>query len=193
MNSMKRSSALVAIMFISGLTTACSDKTTGLPLPASAPPSTSPGSGGPFSEAPEPATTSSTNAVPTSPLKDVEPCSLLTQAEITDLHAGTPKSEHIGNARSCRFTEGNDFIISIAIFDEAGLDDVVAHGSITPVPTVGRHKSVRSIGGVDTCAISIEVTKTSRVDTQGTDDNGNEQRACGLAMDLAKVIEPKLP
>jgi hypothetical protein len=47
--------------------------------------------------------------------------------------------------------------------------------------------------GGDTCAVSIELTKTSRVDTQGTDDSGNKQRACDLAMNLARLVEPKLP
>jgi len=188
----KRSSALIAIVVLSGLTTACSETATGLPLPASTPTSTIPESGGPFSGTPEPPATSE-EVIPPGPLKDVEQCSLLTPTEINDLHAGTPKSERLNNARACRFTEGKGFVVSFAIFDEAGLTEILAASPPTPVPTVGRHKAVWNMRGGDTCAVSIELTKTSRVDFQGTDDRGSPQRGCDLAMNLARLVEPKLP
>lgn len=189
---MNRSSTLAAIAILGGMVTACSNTTSGVPLPAGTTTSTIPGSGGPFSEEP-PTSATSDRPVPPGPLKNVEPCTLLSPEEVADLHAGAPKSEVIGYARTCRFTGGKGFIVSYGIFDEAGLDAIKAKGPITPVPTVGTHRAVQSVGGIDTCAISIEVTKTSRVDVHGTDDNGDEQRACALAMTLAKLVEPKLP
>lgn len=188
---MKRSSALVSI-FLIGLTAACSPEVAGMALSANTTTSKGPESGGPFSVTPEPSATSK-DVIPPSPLKDVEQCSLLTSAEINDLHAGTPKSERLNNARACTFEGGRDFVVGLAIFDEAGLTEILADSPPTPVPTVGRHKAVWNMRGHDTCAVSIEVTKTSRVDVQGTDDNGNTQRGCDLAVTVARLVEPKLP
>ncbi|MBP2320955.1 hypothetical protein JOF56_001340 [Kibdelosporangium banguiense] len=81
--------------------------------------------------------------------------------------------------------------MSVAIFDELGLDDLVARGTPKPV-TVGNRKALQSIGGIDTCAISIELTNTSRVDTQGT-AGGDEQKSCDIALKVARLVEPKLP
>lgn len=190
-NPVKRLSTLASVVVISTLTTACSGTTTGLPLPVRSAPLT-PGPSGSFSETPEPPS-SSPDVIPPSPLKDVEQCSLLTSTEINDLHAGTPTSERLGNARACDFEGGKDFVIGFAIFDEAGLTEILSDGPPTPVPLVGKHKAVWNMRGGGTCAVSIEVTKTSRVDSQGTDDNGNKQRGCDLAMNLARLVEPKLP
>ncbi|MFD1046859.1 DUF3558 family protein [Kibdelosporangium lantanae] len=190
--SVSRSSTLAAIAILGGLVTACASTTAGMPLSAGTTTSTIPESGGPFSEKPVTSATSK-DAVPPGPLKNVEPCTLLSPKEVADLHAGAPRSELVGYVRTCRFTEGKGFVISYGILDEAGLDAISANGPITPVPTVGTHRAVQSVGGLDTCAISIEVTKTSRVDVHGTDDDGDGQRACALAMTLARLVEPKLP
>ncbi|GAB3909588.1 hypothetical protein GCM10029964_111390 [Kibdelosporangium lantanae] len=89
----------------------------------------------------------SKDAVPPGPLKNVEPCTLLSPKEVADLHAGAPRSELVGYVRTCRFTEGKGFVISYGILDEAGLDAISANGPITPVPTVGTHRAVQSVGG----------------------------------------------
>jgi uncharacterized protein DUF3558 len=126
-------------------------------------------------------------------MKDVSPCSLLSATEVTDLHAGASKEETINNTRACRFVKGQGFVMSVGILDELGLDDVVANGAITPVPTVGSHKAVQWKGGLDSCAVSVEVTKTSRVDAVGTSVDGNDQKSCDLALQVAKLVEPRLP
>jgi hypothetical protein len=117
---------------------------------------------------------------------------LLSTAETTDLHAGPGVSRTLNNGRACQFQDADGFSMSVVIFDDLGLDDVVANGAITPVPTVGKHKAVQSVGGIRTCAISIELTKTSRVDTQGTAGT-DEQKSCAIALQVAKLVEPKLP
>jgi hypothetical protein len=115
----------------------------------------------------------------------------LTAAEVAQLQAGQSKEEKIGSARVCTFADAPGFVMGVAIYDDLGLDDVVAHGEIKPV-SVGRHKAVQSIGGIDTCGVSIEVTKTSRVDTLGT-AGGDERKSCDIALRVAKLVEPKLP
>jgi hypothetical protein len=123
----------------------------------------------------------------------LDPCSLLSAAETAELRAGQGKAQTLNNARTCLFQDAEGFSMSVGIFDELGLEDIKAQGEITPVPTVGKHKAVRSLRGIRTCAISIEITKTSRVDTQGTTNEPNEQKSCEIALQVAKFVEARLP
>jgi hypothetical protein len=193
-NFVRRSVLLipVAAVLVSVLAS-CSNKDPGQAVPAGTP-SGPAGSGGPF-----PTGSGSTSAsgsqpsAPAGPLKDTKPCSLLSASDIAELQAGQGTEETLNNVRTCRFVHAAGFAVSVGILDDLGLDDVTTYGSVKPVPTVGQHKAVQSMRGVDTCAISIEVTKTSRVDTQGTSDDGNVQKACDLALHVARLVEPKLP
>jgi hypothetical protein len=171
----------------------CSEKDPGQPLPAGTA-SGSTESGGPFSTGNESTKTSGSQpSVADGPLKDTKPCSLLSASDIAQLQAGPGNEEQLNNARACRFLEASGFAVSVGIFDDLGLDDVTTYGEVKPVPTVGKHKAVQSMRGIDTCAVSIEVTKTSRVDAQGTSDDGDKQKACDLALRVARLVEPKLP
>jgi hypothetical protein len=181
---------LVAAVLVGGLA-ACSNKAVGLPQPEETTRSTGASPGGPFSAGPS-ATSGSQSNVPRSPIAAVSPCSLLSAAEVADLHAGASKEEKLNNARACRFLDAPGFVMSVGIFDDLGLDDVAANGEIKPLPVIGKHKAVQSIRGVDTCAVSIEVTKSSRVDTQGT-VGGDVQKSCDLALKVAKLVEARLP
>lgn len=115
----------------------------------------------------------------------------MTPAEVTGLGARPGTEQKLNKARACMFLENDGFSMSVGIFDELGLDDLVAQGPPKPV-TVGNRKALQSIRGIDTCAISIELTKTSRVDTQGT-AGGDEKRSCDIALRVALLVEPKLP
>jgi hypothetical protein len=124
-------------------------------------------------------------------MANVAPCSLLTSAEVSRLGSTPGKEQTLNHARACTFLDNDGFAMSVGIFDELGLDDLVAQGQPRPV-TVANRKAVQSIRGIDTCAISIELTKTSRVDTQGT-ANGDEGKSCAIALQVARLVEPKLP
>jgi hypothetical protein len=118
---------------------------------------------------------------------------LLTAAEVTELQAGLGKEQKLGKARACSFEDAPDFDLGVAIFDDLSIDDVAAvNREVKPLPNIGRHRAVQSIGGIDTCGVSIEVTKTSRVDTLGT-AGGDERKSCDIALRVAKLVEPKLP
>ncbi|WP_245378173.1 DUF3558 family protein [Kibdelosporangium banguiense] len=181
----------VLVLALLAALTACSDQATGVPTAGvTTPRSTT--AGGPFPSTPSrSADTGGAANRPKGPMADVAPCSLLTSTEVAELQAGPSKEETINKARACRFTEAKGFTMSVAIFDELGLDDLVARGTPKPV-TVGNRKALQSIGGIDTCAISIELTNTSRVDTQGT-AGGDEQKSCDIALKVARLVEPKLP
>jgi hypothetical protein len=190
-SSVRRSLLLIPVVVVlAGGLVACSDKAVGLPQPADTTSSTVSGSDDPFPTGP--VTTGVTQpSAAKSPIASVAPCSLLSAAEVADLRAGPGKDEKVREARACTFNEGDGFVMGVAIYDELGIDDVVAHGEIKPVP-VGAHKAVQWLGGIDTCAVTLEITKTSRVDLQGT-AGGNEQKSCDLALKVAKLVEPRLP
>jgi hypothetical protein len=82
--------------------------------------------------------------------------------------------------------------MDVAVFDTRGIKDVVASGQIKQVPKIGRHEAVQSFGGVDSCAISMAITETSRVDTSSA-AGGNTTKSCEIAMQVARLVEPKLP
>jgi hypothetical protein len=194
--AVRRSFLIISAVTAVGLTLAgCSDKAPGEPHAATSvttPPNGN--SGGPFPTGTSGSTrTSSSQPVSAnSPLKDVKACSLLSSSEVTTLGAGAGREETINNGRACRFTGVSSFVTSVVIYDELGLDDVTTDTSVTPVPTVGKHKAVQWTGGVDTCVISLEVAKNTRVDAQGT-AGGDTQKSCSIALQVAKFVEPKLP
>jgi hypothetical protein len=190
---MRRSLLLIPVVAVlAGAMTACTDRATGQAVSTETTRST--GSSGPFSASPtRPGTTTSQPGAAASPLKDTDPCSLISDAEAAALRAGPGTNETLNNARVCQFKDADGFSMSVGIFDDLGLNDVVANGPIKPVPTVGRHKAVQSMGGIRTCAISIEVTPTSRVDTTGTTNQPDDQKSCAIALQVAKLVEPRLP
>jgi hypothetical protein len=108
------------------------------------------------------------------------------------LHAGQGKEETINGSRLCRFSQGEGFAMSVGIFDDLGLDDVVAN-EIKPVPAVGSHKAVQGTTPLGGGVVVIEVTKTSRVDITGTTVDANKQKSYDLALRVAKLVEPRLP
>jgi hypothetical protein len=170
--------------------TACSDQATGVPTAGESTPQ--PTSAGPFSSTPERSTNAAgASTIAKSPIANISPCSLLSPAEVTELQAGPSKEERLNKGRACSFYEAEGFTIGVVIFDELGLGDLVSRDTPKEV-TIGKHKALQSVGGIDTCAISIEVTKTSRVDTQGTAGR-DQKKSCELALRLARLVEPKLP
>jgi hypothetical protein len=172
---------------------ACSENAKGEPLATSTTPSPGGGSGGPFPTGSEGSKTATSQPVPNSPVKDVQPCSLVSAADATALDArGTGQEQTINNARTCRFTTNSGYKVSVGIYDELGLEDITARGSVQPIANIGKHKAVQWTGGIDTCVISLEVSKTSRVDGAGT-ANGDSQKSCDLAMKMVNSVEPKLP
>jgi hypothetical protein len=188
-----RSFLLVSVAVTLGVAlTACSDKTTGQPQADSSTQSTTSGSGGPFStESGIPNTTSSQPGASDSPVKDTKPCTLLSTDEATGLQAGAGTEQSVNNARACRYLNAQGFSLAVAIYDSLGLGDVTAQGEVKPISDVGKHKAVQWIGVLDTCVVSLEVTSTSRVDVQATSGK-DQQKACGIALQAAKLVEPKL-
>lgn len=123
---------------------------------------------------------------------DLQPCEMLAGDELTQLGLGADGVEdEIAGQRGCQWTASGSHTVTVSIADDLGLEDVVSSGP-TKEMKVGTHDAVQSTGGLDSCAINLGVTDTSRVDVISS-ANGDEAKACGIAKQAAELVEPKLP
>lgn len=128
-----------------------------------------------------------------SPVRSMDPCTLLTAAQASELGVAQGKRDDsgTGTSRTCEFVASGRFNLGVTIFDVVGTKDVQATGEIKSVPSVGKHQAVQYGYGTG-CAVSIAITETSRVDaivSAGSDT----AKACQIALQAAQMIEPKLP
>lgn len=142
--------------------------------------------------------TTSTPGSGNSPLTKMDPCDLLDSAAMAKLGiTGEGEPGKILQARNCRWRvrgPSNTDIYDLGILDTLGLTDVPGQVQVTRLPDIGKHPAVqaKNSGGGQGCQILVGVTESSRVDlavVSGTD----VEKACGLAMEFAKLVEPKLP
>ncbi|WP_268891338.1 DUF3558 family protein [Actinokineospora pegani] len=174
---------------------ACSERTPGRAVPDRGMDGTE-GSGGPGT----PSTSTDSSPKGDNPLISLDPCTLPTPSMKTTLGlTKTPQTLTLPSSKSCSWQVGdgeisNRFNFSIAIFPKTGIDDVVADGEKKPV-TVGSRRAIQSLRAASgVCAISIEVTATSRVDMQATGAGSNDgSLICPKALAAAELIEPELP
>jgi Protein of unknown function (DUF3558) len=152
----------------------CSNTTSGEPLPTSEPTATSGGSPS---------------------LDVVDPCTLLTAAEVGQFGANAGKPVNSSRARACQWlVPGGNGVFSINLRSGQGLADiVVAQGKLAD-QRVGSHsgKILRDDDGPGACMISIEITKSSRVDVQSSYKTDTAM-ACDRATKVTNLIEPRLP
>jgi Protein of unknown function (DUF3558) len=183
---------VLALVAFAGAMSGCTETATGQPVAQQI--DSPAGSNNPFPTGSEaPVTSSSAEpGVPASPMKDVSPCSLLSAVEVADLGAGQSKEETINGARVCGFDNGQGFAMSVGIWDDLGLDDLVAD-DLKPVQMIGNHRARQGTAPLGGGVVAIEVTRTSRVDVTASSVDGDKQKSYELAMRVAKLVEPKLP
>ena len=166
----------------------CTNSSTGSPLPTSSTEDGQTVSSGP--------STSTENAAVK--LAAIDPCSLLTQAQLDQHGLRKQSSGNVAGARDCAWNRRVDengkggFTVGPAIWDHQGLKDINTDGQIvTDTPTIGKHQArqAKQANG-DACFVAIGVTDSSRVDVVASGDPG---QGCVLANQFAKLIEPQLP
>lgn len=166
----------------------CTGHSAGDPLPASHT------GGGQTSSSLPPSSDNAANK-----LAAVDPCTLLTQAQLDQYGLHKRDAGTLVGARICSWAHPTDengkngFNLKPAIWDQQGFKDINAEGQIvTDVPTIGRHqvRQAKQANG-DACFVSISVTDSSRVDVVVASNSSDE--SCGLANQFAKLIEPRLP
>jgi hypothetical protein len=174
---------VVTVMAAATLVAAC-----GAPTPGQAKPAAGATAAGPSFTGSAPSGSSSASG---GSLKDVDPCTLLTKDEAQQLGAvGEPKPERIGSAQTCGWKpEGVSF--HVAIRANAGLSGAQPNGGEIRDTTVGHHQAKQLVDVSGSCGIFIGVTSTSRVDVSL--NSGPRVDPCPLALQVAQLVEPKLP
>jgi Protein of unknown function (DUF3558) len=153
------------------------------------------------SSAPETTERTSTRKTRTGPpeadgrLADIKPCDLLDAGDRARLGLGDGKEETHGVARVCNWrhegpTIRESYSVGVGLFDTHGLSRLNAR-NIQKLEKIGRHEAVSFTELSDDCGIALLITETSRVDfgAVGTDN----VLGCEIPLQLATIIEPKLP
>ncbi|MBM7770690.1 hypothetical protein JOD54_000894 [Actinokineospora baliensis] len=166
------------------LCAACSTQTGGTPLPAEGAPT------GP--------TSSNRRPVPDPRvLQAAQPCDLLPAAALKPLGiTGAAKPSSTSKSRQCEWrvdksTTAESYTIAVVIYESTGISDIKTDKEIEYL-TVGDHDAARYFTRAAAgCALSLEITPTSRVDVQATGESPED--LCGPALEAAKQVEPALP
>lgn len=177
---------------------ACNNSTSGTGTPA---PDTGGGSGATSVDtgAGGGGSPSSSSSGTASGLADLQPCNLLSASTLSTYQLTKTGSENDSDVRTCGWQKSVDangnggYSVGVDIRGSQGLKDVVSSGYTVTDDAVGSHQGKQlqaSIGG--TCAVSIGVTDSSRVDVH-VNGAGDTAQMCQLANNLAKVVEPQLP
>jgi hypothetical protein len=159
-----------------------------------------------FPEPPGGTPDSSTTTAPDpddSPLAGIDSCSLLTVDEAAT--AGTTAEldgpeEELGGARICGWIveqiTGPDIMdggrVGVAIYDVHATDDLAPPETweLTDLGLIGTHEAQQKRTDTSMCIVALDVSETSHVEVSV---NGPPEDLCPIAVQLAEIVEPKLP
>lgn len=165
---------LISVVACGGPAAEQSAPTSGSPSPATTTPQVGPSRGG--------------------PLDGLDPCTLLTKAEaerVTGAHTAEPAVEQLGSARVCNFSPQRARL-GVGVRTTSGLAQVQSNGNVVQEIMVGRHQAKQAVGATGSCGIFIGVTESSRVDVVLNSGSPDED-PCPAAMEIAELVEPRLP
>jgi hypothetical protein len=166
----RRSLTLPILVALAVGITACSGGVSGTPTPTASPSSDSP----------------STSAG--SPLASLDPCSLLTGDEMTQLGVISNGPDNTPKSRGCVWQKHGAYTVGIYLDGTQGIDAPGSDGATKA--TLSSHDAVQveRTG----CDIEIAISNTSSVDVNAS-YGGNQGQECQLAQTYAQMIESKLP
>ena len=142
--------------------------------------------------APSPADPSMTAKV--RQLERIDPCRLLTPAEVGHFGAATGEVTGLANTRVCQWIFPDGRAIDVGLDDRNGVEAlVVGEGKLT-MTVVGQHdaRQVAANAGPGVCVVSLAVTPSSRVDVVAAVVM-DTAAACVVANQVAEFVEPRLP
>ena len=142
--------------------------------------------------------TSTSNAASTVPIADIDPCTLLTPTERTQLgNLGEGERKDLGGI-GCAWSAGPSHRVAIVLSDKLGLDEVAKPGEevIDYAVNDRRAKKIpgnKQAGTTGMCDIGLEIGPSARALIVVTMGYGTTEEACQIADQAAQVFEPKLP
>jgi hypothetical protein len=130
-------------------------------------------------------------------LAAIDPCTLLTPAQIDQYGLRKKEVGELAGARQCGWSHPSDdhgkggYAVGPAIRDHQGLRDINTDGYTMTDQPVGRHQGRQAQQDGDAgCLVSIGVTESARVDIAAAGEPGT---ACQVANQFATLMEPLLP
>jgi hypothetical protein len=174
---------------------ACSSSTGGNAFPTAG--ATDGGSGGSSSTSSSPETGGDIAQM----LRALQPCSLLSSAQLSQYQLAQIDAGNKLGTRYCRWQKpldvntNNGFAVEIGLRDSQGVKDINTDGEILTNNPVGKHHGTKvqdanSAGG---CFVAIYITDSTRVDVVGVDTLADMSKSCQIAETFATLIEPELP
>ena len=131
------------------------------------------------------------------PVDELDPCALLSDSDRARLGVRNGEPDKLGNIRSCDWTKSGDFGVAVALHPTRGFQNANLQGSVAASLTIGKHRAhkVENLGGGNgACDIFLEVNASSMAQISATASGLNDTpKACGKAMQVAQIIDPKLP
>lgn len=155
-----------------------------------------------------PGTTTTTSSAPTSSggttsggvsLASVDPCSLLTQAQLSTNQIPPGETVPAAGGRACRWHRSDDgatidgYNIQVVIYDQAGLDQLHTSGGPVSNYPVGKYQAeLYQDQADDICIVSVGTSKTSRADISVTSSVSFDQ-GCKLVKEVAPKVVANFP
>jgi hypothetical protein len=133
------------------------------------------------------------------PLATIDPCTLLDPAVISQNQLTPGRQRPEPKARTCSWDKDADssspgYTISVGIYDHDGLAQLnTTEFTVTNYQIGGHQGRLSKDPAGHTCAVSIGITGTTRVDVVGIDGGGRQEQACTVATLVAPSVEKKLP
>ncbi|GLW95119.1 DUF3558 domain-containing protein [Actinokineospora globicatena] len=141
--------------------------------------------------------TQSSDPSPTTSPTSVKPCELLTDSEASSIGAdGAGQPKKTKGSTGCRWRvekalAADSYNVDVTYYEARSLDDVVSSQTKKPMK-LGSHDAIEVLGDNKSgCIVAIAVSDTTRVDVVVA--GGEQTRLCAPAVDVAKLIEPRLP
>ncbi|WP_414637223.1 DUF3558 family protein [Actinophytocola sp.] len=170
----------------------CSDSQAGQAVPdPSAVGSSEPG-------LPTRSTSSSSSPTTSSPLDDVEPCSLLPDSDRASFGLAAGERQDLGRSRGCNWLQSGVWALRIGLRASLAFKDADLRGATAHRVDIGRHEAYRvenAGGGTGgTCEVFMITSQSSFVEVTATMVTSRDTaKACEYAVSVAKIVDPKLP
>jgi hypothetical protein len=154
-----------------------------------------------------PVASNTTSAQPTSggstssgtSLASVDPCSLITQTQVTSNGLMAGQSVNAPGGRACRWVAPdsgstiNGYDLQVVIYDQAGLDKLNTTGDTVSDYTVGKYQGkLLQDTSLSNCIVSLGTTSTSRIDIYVNSSSGMDQ-SCQLVKEVAPKVVANFP
>jgi hypothetical protein len=135
----------------------------------------------------------STTEPPSTVSTSIDPCALITAADVQQLSLVARGPDRVGGGRGCSWYKDGVYAVGFSIYDQVGIDRFASGEPTVSNHPVGSHDGREFIPPEHGCGIVLEITRSSIIVLVVSDAAGGDTVSCHLAGDFALLIEPRLP